>query len=227
MKRIGLIVLFLLISQTAYAAPNTGFYFGFSGGYVIPQDMTFSDPDSGFDYFDAALDNGYLLSVKTGWNTPFTRSIMAMEMEYNYINNNFDNSKIIASPDHGGYPATLDGNMSIHAVLFNMKARYPEGPIHPYVGGGVGYAFTSIGEITEREYGGSGVEIWPGESGGGFCWQFLTGVDIDVAPNLSLGIGYKYFAAYPQNVGEEYGYGYYADLDYRASIITAGLTFTF
>jgi len=151
---------------------------------------------------------------------------MAMEIEYNYINNNFDNSKIIASPDHSGDPATLDGNMSIHAVLFNMKARYPEGPIHPYAGGGVGYAFASVGDITEREYGGPGVEIWPGESGGGFCWQFLAGVDMDIAPNLSLGIGYKYFAAYP-TIGDRYGTGIYADLDYRASIVTMGLTFTF
>jgi opacity protein-like surface antigen len=227
MKRIGLILMFLLISQAAFAAPNTGFYVGIAGGYVIPQDMTFSDPDGGADYFDAALDNGYLLSIKTGWNTPFTRKIMAMEIEYMYINNDFDNSKVVSDSYYPSGSATLNGNMSIHAVLFNMKARYPEGPVHPYVGGGLGWAFSSVGDITEREYGGPGIDIWPGASGVGFCWQFLAGVDIDIAPNMSLGIGYKYFMAYT-NVGEKYSYdGYYADLDYRASIITAGLTFTF
>ncbi|PKN51575.1 MAG: hypothetical protein CVU55_11560 [Deltaproteobacteria bacterium HGW-Deltaproteobacteria-13] len=214
-----------LSAGSVFAAPNTGFYIGIAGGYVIPQTMEVSDPDNSADKFDITLNNGYLLSIKTGWNTPFTRRIMAMEVEYNYINNDFDNSKIIPSPVDG-YPSTLDANMSIHAVLFNLKARYPEGPIHPYIGGGVGYAYASVGDITDRAYDGSGTYILTGESGGGFCWQFLAGVDIDVAPNLSLGVGYKYLAAYP-NIGSSHSDGIYADLDYRASIITAGLTFTF
>lgn len=226
MKRIGLMILFLLFAQNAFAAPQTGFYFGFAGGYVIPQTMSFSDPDDGYEYFDATLENGYNLAVKTGWLTPFTQSIMAMEIEYNYFNHDFDKSKVIPSPDYPGSLATLDGNMSLHAVLFNLKARYPQGPVHPYAGFGLGYAYASVGEITEREYGGSGTEIWEGESGGGFCWQFLAGLDFDVAPNMSIGVGYKYFAAYP-TVGDEYGDGYYVDLDYRASIITLGLTFKF
>lgn len=218
-------MLFLSVGP-ALAAPNTGFYIGISGGYVIPQTMSFSDPDDGYEYFKATLENGYNLAIKTGWLTPFTRNIMAMEIEYNYMNNNFDNDKIIPSPDNPGFWATLDGNMSIHAVLFNLKARYPQGPIHPYAGFGVGYAYASIGDITEREVGGPGVVIWQGESGGGFCWQFLAGVDFDITPNMSFGVGYKYFSAYP-TVGERTYDHYYADLDYRASIITAGVTFTF
>jgi opacity protein-like surface antigen len=226
MKRIGLIFMFLLLSQTAFAAQNTGFYFGFSGGYVIPQTLEFSNPDNHADKFDTTLDNGYLLSIKTGWNTPFTRRIMAMEIEYSYLNNNFDNNKVITSPTHPGDFSTLDGNMSIHAVLFNLKARYPDGPIHPYAGFGLGWAFASVGDLTERQSSGSGEEHWSGESGGGFCWQFLAGVDLDIAPNMSLGVGYKFLAAYP-SIGHDNGHGIDDDLDYRASIITMGLTFTF
>ena len=220
MKRIGLIFIFILLSQTAFAAQNTGFYFGFSGGYVIPQTMQYSDPYYGADKFDTTLENGYLLSIKTGWNTPFTRRIMAMEVEYSYLNNNFDNSKVLLSS------TTYDGNMSTHAVLFNIKGRYPDGPIHPYAGFGLGWAFSSVGEITERDSGGSVIYIWPGESGGGVCWQFLAGVDIDIAPNMSLGIGYKYLAAYT-SIGDDHGHGSDDNLDYRASIITMGLNFTF
>ncbi|MCX6226560.1 MAG: outer membrane beta-barrel protein [Bacteroidia bacterium] len=216
-----------LSAGSVFAAENsnTGFYVGLSGGYVIPQTMEYSDPYYTADKFDITLDNGYFLSIKTGWNTPFTRRIMAMEIEYNYINNNFDNSKIVPSPVDG-YPATLNANMSIHAVLFNIKARYPEGPIHPYAGFGWGYAYASVGDITDRAYDGSGTYILSGESGGGFCWQFLAGLDFDIAPHMSLGIGYKYFVAYPR-IGDKYDDGIYADLDYRASIITLGLNFTF
>lgn len=226
MKRIGLTIILLLFAQSALATQGPGFYFGFYGGYVMPQTMSFSDPDDGFVYFDSTLENGYLLAVKTGWLTPFTRNTMAMEIEYNYMNNDFDNSRIIPSPDHPGDFATLDGNMSIHALLFNVKARYPAGPVHPYAGFGLGYAYTSIGDIVERQVGGAGLELWRGESGGGFCWQFLAGVDVDIAPHMSLSIGYKYFTAYPREVGHRY-YNYYVDLDYRASMITMGLTFTF
>ena len=220
MKKIGLIFMFLLLSQTAFAAQNTGFYFGVSGGYVIPQTLEFSNPDNHDDKFDTTLKGGYLLSIKTGWNTPFTRRIMAMEVEYNYINNDFDNSEVLHSS------TTYDGNMSTHAVLFNLKGRYPDGPIHPYAGFGLGWAFSGVGEITERDSGGSVINIWPSETGGGVCWQFLAGVDLDIAPNMSLGIGYKYFAAYT-SIGDDHGHGSNDDLYYRASIITMGLTFTF
>lgn len=228
LSSVSIATLMLLMSAgSVFATPNTGFYIGISGGYVIPQTMEISDHDYSADYFDVALDNGYLLSIRTGWSTPFTRKVMAMEIEYNYINNDFDSSKIVSSP-LDGYPVTLDANMSIHAVLFNLKARYPEGIIHPYAGFGLGYAYASVGDITDRAYDGTGTYILSGESGGGFCWQLLAGVDIDLAPNMSLGIGYKYFVANPI-IGDHYHHGYeiYDDLDYRASIITAGLTFTF
>lgn len=215
------LALFLSVGS-AFAAENMGFYVGISGGYVIPQTMTISDPDGGATYMDMNLENGYFVGVKSGWNTPFTQGIMAMEMEYNYIRNEIDNDKIV--PYNHGY-ATLDGTMTIHALLFNLKARYPQGRVHPYAGFGLGYAYSSFGDITERQVGGPGVEIWNSESGGAFCWQFLAGVDFDIMPNLSAGIGYKYFATKP-TIGE-HSDDIYVDADYRASIITLGLTFTF
>jgi opacity protein-like surface antigen len=228
LRCMALAILMVLVSfGSVFAAPNKGFYVGVFGGYVIPQKVTISAPDDAyyyFDNFDMTLNNGYIIGVKSGWNTSFTRGIMAMEIEYNYLNSNIDNSKVIASPDHGGVPVTLDGTMTTHAVLFNVKARYPQGPIHPYAGFGMGYAYSSFGDITERAVEDTGVEIWNSESGGGFCWQFLTGVDFDVTPNLSVSVGYKYFVTNP-TIGERYNM--YIDADYRASIFTAGLTFTF
>lgn len=226
---VAVAMLMLLVSASSVFAAensNTGFYIGVTGGYVIPQTMTISDPDGGATYMDMTLENGYFVGVKSGWNTPFTRGIMALEMEYNYIRNELDSSKIIPSPDHDGYPVTLDGTMTIHALLFNIKARYPEGRIHPYAGFGLGYAYSSFGDITERAYDGSGTETWKSESGGAFCWQFMAGVDFDITPNLGVGIGYKYFATKP-TIGDNNSDGMYVDADYRASIITMGLTFTF
>jgi len=212
------ILMLFLSAGSVFAADEIGFYVGISGGYIIPQTMTISNPDNSAEHFDATLKNGYLLGIRTGWNTPFTRRIMAMEVEYNYMNNDWDKDKVI-----GGY--TYDGNMSIHSVLFNLKGRYPEGIIHPYAGFGLGYAYTIVGDLTERN-GGIVTDNINGSSGGAFCWQLLVGVDVDLAPNMSLGVGYKYFATKP-TIGDQHKDEIYADLDYKASIITLGFTFKF
>ena len=208
-------LMLFLAAGSAFAAEPMGVYVGITGGYVIPQTLTISDPDNSSNYTDLSLNNGYLLGIKTGWNTPFTRRIMAMEIEYNYFNNNLDNSKVV-------YGETYDGNMSVHAVLFNLKARYPEGKFHPYIGGGMGYAYMSVGDITER---GSNPQLIKGDSGSAFCWQFLTGLDFDITPNFGIGIGYKYFVTKP-TIGDRNS-DIYNDFDYRTSVITAGLNFTF
>jgi len=215
-----------LSTGPVFAQENMGYYVTISGGYVIPQTMTLSDPDGGYKYADTTLNNGYTVGITTGWLTPFTKRIMALEIEYNYINNNFDNNKVfyLDAPGMYGY-GTFDGTITAHSVLFNVKARYPEGRIHPYVGFGMGWSYFVVGDITATEVGGSSVRI-EGEAGNALCWQFLTGVDFDITPNLGVAIGYKYFAT-KATVGSNNAEGMYADIDYRASIITAGVTFTF
>jgi opacity protein-like surface antigen len=220
MKRIGLILMFMLLSQAAFAAENsnTGFYVGISGGYVIPQALSITPKDGGSDTkFDATLNNGYFVGVKSGWNTPFTNRIMAMEIEYNYIRENFDNSKYI--PEIG---TTLDGTMGVHALLFNLKARYPEGQIHPYVGAGLGWSLVQLGDLTTGD--GGSVK---GDIGNGFCWQLLAGVDFDITPNVGVGIGYKYLATSPTIGSAGTKNKIYADTDFKASMVTVGLTFMF
>jgi outer membrane autotransporter protein len=209
---------------SVFAAENTGFYVSVIGGYVIPQTMTVSNPDNSSQYFDTTLKNGYLLGIKTGWLTPFTRRIMAMEIEYNYINNAFDKDKVVNVMGEG--LGTLDGTITLHSVLFNLKARYPEGRIHPYAGFGLGYSYFVLGDTTARESGGPGVGTISHESGGAFCWQLMTGVDFEITPNFGIGIEYKYFATKP-SIGNKDSDDLYADIDYKTSIITLGLNFTF
>jgi opacity protein-like surface antigen len=210
-----------LSAGSVFAAENsnTGFYIGISGGYVIPQTLTISDPDDSSQKADTTLNNGYFVGVKSGWNTPFTNRIMAMEIEYNYIRNNFDNSKYIPEID-----GTIDGTIGVHALLFNLKARYPEGKIHPYVGAGLGWSIVQLGDLT----GTGDLSGSKGDIGNGFCWQLMTGVDFDITPNVAVGIGYKYLAANTTIGSKEDSHDrIYADADFRASMINVGLTFTF
>lgn len=221
-------LILMLSAGSVFAAENsnTGFYIGISGGYVIPQTLTISDPDDSSQKFDATLNNGYFVGVTTGWQTPFTKRIMAMEIEYNYIRNNFDNSKIIPDIMESG-SGTIDGTMGIHALLFNLKARYPEGKIHPYAGAGLGWSIVQLGDLT---IGGPAPGVQKGDIGNGFCWQLLAGVDFDITPNVAVGIGYKYLAANTTIGSKEDHHDsdrIYADADFRASMINVGLTFSF
>ena len=220
------VAVLVLFSQAAFAADqNTGIYIGISGGYVIPSTMKFTDKDwTNSEAFNATLKNGVLGGVKAGWNTPFTNKIIAVELEYNYIYNTFDKDKIIVFTN-GSY-MTLDGTIKINAGFVNLKARYPEGRFHPYVGGGAGYAYMVMGDVTNQR-----MYVSPGGSGGGFAYQVLAGLDFDITPNFGVGIGYKYFATTP-TIGSAKPVGstvdnIYAECDYKASIVTLGLAYTF
>jgi opacity protein-like surface antigen len=233
MKKILLfaVAVLLLLSQAAFAA-DTGLYFGIKGGYVIPRILTISDPDDSANYLDTSLNNGYLGGVTFGWNTPFTNRILAMELEYNYIHHNFDNGKIYedASLGHApsAIPGTLDATLSIHALFFNLKARFPNGRFHPYVGGGVGYAYASVGDITGTASDGSGSGTIKGSSGSGLCYQFLAGLDFDITPNFGVGLGYKYMVSKPTMGSKNADDGsMYMNADYKASAVTLGLNFSF
>ena len=231
MKKIVLFanaVLFLLLSQATFAAENTGFYIGVSGGYVIPQTMTLYDPDSGSEIMDTTLKNGYLGGVKAGWNTPFTNRILAVELEYNYIfGTDFDNNKIYDNIPDISVPVYIDGTIKIQDILLNFKARYPEGRFHPYVGFGVGYAYFQVGDATVTLADGSmSAVVGTSASGGAFCYQFLAGLDFDITPNFGVGIGYKYLASKP-TIGSTGTGEFYQDIDYKTSVVTLGLNYTF
>jgi opacity protein-like surface antigen len=195
----------------------------------MPQEMTMSDPYSWRPDTNAELDDGIMVGFKVGWNTPFTRNIMALEMEYNYITGtDFDRNQVVNAFGEG--PGRMDGNLDIHAFLFNIKARYPEGRFHPYIGVGIGYAYFDVGDIRVADP--YGTYFVPDNSGGGFCYQFMAGMELDLTPHLSLGIGYKYFRAKPEIDEDDYwGDDDYwkpnYDLEYKTSMITMGLTFTF
>ena len=216
---VAVVILMLVMSAGSVfaadeATKNSGFYVGVSGGYVMPQNLTTSNPDnSSAPVGIGTLKNGYLAGVTVGWLTPFTKRILAMELEYNYIfGTDYDKDT------HNN--ETITGTINIHSLLFNLKARYPEGRFHPYAGFGVGYSYFQVGDMTE------GSISVKGDSGSAVCYQILTGLDFDITSNLGVGIGYKYFATKP-TVGSANSNKIYADFDYAASVVTVGLTYTF
>ncbi len=219
MKKIILVAisaLFVLTSSLAFAEDNAdSYYVGVLGGYVMPQDFHYK-PKSGTPEFDAALTNGYMLGVKTGWRPAFAKKYLATELEYNYISGtDHDTGK---RNTQGNVSFTLDGSIKIQALFLNFIARYPDGSFHPYIGIGPGYSWFQLGDL--RSSTGATVQ---GETASQFCWQALAGLQYDITKNWGVDVGYKYLQIKPSFGSDTTG----TDNSYQAHTVTMGLNYTF
>lgn len=187
--------------------PASPLYFGVFGGYVAPQDMTWTSKVTGVSA-DLALDSSGMMGLKMGYILPQARAL-AFELEWNYMFNQTIPSQVISG-------VRESGEVALNNFLVNVILRYPEGKIHPYVGGGIGASSMYI-QNTES-IGGAVVNV-ADETATGFAWQFLAGVNVDLAPNLSADLTYRYFGTNP-------GFSL-IDVDYRTQAVTFGINFHF
>jgi opacity protein-like surface antigen len=160
---------FLLFTSvsTAPAKEAGPVYVGVFGGYVIPRDLRVEDGGS----VDVGVKNSWAIGAKVGYIFPQARWL-AVELEYFYL-----------SKQDIDQPGT-DGDFRSNNVMANILWRYPEGKIHPYAGGGLGWSggtieITSAGHSTEA-------------NGNGFAWQLLAGVNFEITPNWSADLAYRY-----------------------------------
>lgn len=189
------IVAVLTLSLPAIAQENSrGVYVGVLGGLTLPTPMSFNITDrtnSENDQGDISMKKGWLGGAKVGYLTPFTNRILAVELEYNHLESNFDSRKQY----EGG---TLDGRVKADVMMVNLIGRCPSGKFHPYVGVGGGYANMKVGDISGMDSQTNTKE--PTIQGGGqgvFAYQVLVGVDYDINKNWMVGLGYKYLATNP------------------------------
>ena len=89
-----------------------------------------------------------------------------------------------------------DSSIAFQSTLFNILLRFPEGRIRPYLGVGPGLT-RSIIDFNEESVTSEGFGFTEGGEVSGFSYQLLAGVELDVTDRLSVGIGYRYFAANP------------------------------
>jgi opacity protein-like surface antigen len=197
-KKLGIICVTLLVILAVpfiavAAEKDMGIYIGLLGGWVIPTDMSthlIGKGPGGVNIYDnVALKDGWLAGAKVGYLVPSTNRMLAVEFEYNHIENDFDSGKGYV---HSGVTRSYDSKVKADAFMFNLIGRYPQGTIHPYVGGGIGYANVAIDDIKVTSAGRNTLNYSSG-SQGVFAYQFLLGADFDITKNWFVGLGYKYF----------------------------------
>ena len=211
--KIGLPALLFAVfiaTSSVYAQPYSPaypLYFGVFGGYVAPQNMNWSSKVTGASA-DFSLDSSGMVGLKLGYILPQARAV-AFEFEWNYM---FQQNM----PAQNAGAFTESGNVALNNFLVNLILRYPEGKIHPYVGGGIGGSSVNI-QNTEA-LGGAVVNV-ANETATAFAWQLLAGVNFELAPNLSADLGYRYLGTNPSYTA--------INTTYRAQAVTLGINFHF
>jgi opacity protein-like surface antigen len=184
-----------------------GGYFGIWGAYTINPSLSedFCDGwDCHTDEIDLDVDESAVWGAKIGYNLPYMRAL-GLELEYGYMN-----------PDLNFHDTTV-GDIKFNNLMFNIYARIPVGIIHPYWGFGIGF---SNYEISVKDS-----EGMDGEDDISYAWQLLTGVEIDLAPNLAIDIGYRFFTTELEFKNDTEGEN--NDIDYRTGMVNLGLKFRF
>ncbi|MFH0729075.1 MAG: acyloxyacyl hydrolase [Pseudomonadota bacterium] len=199
-----------------------GGYMGVFGGYTLSQDASMSYYDYDYRYgdvYDFDAEETWVLGFKLGYTLP-RFNIFSFEFEYSYLNPDVD--RTIWTYADAGY-AKIEGDTSIHNFMFNAIAKFPGGKIHPYIGTGLGFSYMDASvSTTSTAHSASNDDTV-------FAWQILVGIDLELTNNLSMDIGYRYFATESESESD-YDYDYYHEdysLDYEASMVTVGLTFRF
>jgi len=147
-----------------------------------------------------------MFGAKVGYTPPAARFFSA-EIEYSYLKPKVEG----VSPD-GPY----SGDMTLHNFFLNFIARYPEGKIRPYAGGGVGVSHLTISFDPLPVVDPDDLK----RSGNAFAWQLLAGVEYALTDNFLLDLGYRYFGTKP-NLGEG------ITADFKTSMVAFGIKYLF
>jgi len=220
----------------AQAADTIGVYIAGTGGVPIPSTMYTSITDNttgNITNQDLHLNSGWFAGGKLGWQMPFTKRWLAIEAEYNHMENKFDSGTQYL---RGGNSITYDGNVKIDAGMMNLIVRYPEGVLHPYIGGGAGYARVQLDDI-RRSINGLYYLNTIGGTKSVFAYQFMLGLDFDLTDHIFMGVAYKYFAANKAQFDTEisittplfvpYSHPGTVEVDYKAHMIAFTVGFIF
>ena len=200
------------------ASAKVGGYVGVWGGYTISPDASSGDSHN-WDYYnnyDLDIQEAWVLGVKVGYTPPELR-YFSFEFEYSYLDPDINRS--VLGQNRTGFVAVA-GDVKLNNFMFNAIAKYPQGRFHPYIGAGLGFSYSDMSATATQRISGVTSSASIGKDYTSFAWQLLTGVEIDIINNLSVDIGYRYFAT-------EIEFKNDTKIDFTTSMITLGLKFLF
>lgn len=176
-SRAPVFIVFLLLTVLALPAFAAGPYVGGEAGAVFLEKAKFTE--AGAADVDLKTKTGFGLGLVGGFDFGTYR----LEGEFVYRRNN---NKEVTS---GGFTSNVGGDFSSMALMFNgyYDFKMVSPIVYPYLGGGLGVARDSL---KATEAGVTGID----DSKIVFAYQLATGVAYNVTKEVTLDLGYKYFA---------------------------------
>jgi opacity protein-like surface antigen len=203
----------------------SAFYIAGRIGAAFPRDTEFGVLGTTVvnDYESAGL-NG---SIAFGGDLGVFGFPLRAEIEGGYTSASVDSHTVVGIGTLSG-DAAFGSTRTIYGLV-NAYVDFGDGPLKPYVGGGIGAAhvdFRNHGVVVPA---GIGLPVGPltamDDSGTGFAWQVGAGISYDLTSNLTAELGYRYFNV--ENVGLTAADGTGSDVDVRSHQINLGLRVSF
>ena len=211
-RRAPVFIVILLLAVLAVPAFAAGPYVGAEAGAVFLSDTTFSS--AGNPDINLKNDTGYGLGLVGGYDFGTYR----VEGEFAWRKN--DNKE--ATDDVGTFK--VDGDYSTMALMANgyYDFRMVSPTFVPYVGAGIGYARVAA-KGSEPTTG-----TFVDDSDMVFAYQFAAGVGYVIGKEITLDLGYKYFAtAKPEFEFSAGAGGGKVEAEYSSHNIFLGLRYSF
>jgi outer membrane protein OmpA-like peptidoglycan-associated protein/outer membrane protein W len=190
----------MALPLAAQAQPITGVYVGAGAGYNYMQDADVTSgsnfaagPSNALRGMEAEFDDGFGGVISVGYG--FGNGLRA-EVEGNYRQNDV-NKLNVGSTRLPGISGTARTYGAMANVLYDFNFG-PSVPVVPYIGGGVGYAWTDYENVGSRFFAGNqigrGVNI--DDTDGRFAYQGIAGLAFPIAavPGLAVTAEYRFFA---------------------------------
>ena len=206
-------------AAAAQSGSGAGFYLGANIGANFLGDSEFDTAAAG--RVDNDYDTGFALSGQVGYDTGqlWPYGGLRGELELSYRENEIDQHSIAAL---GGQQPGSTGTASTTAVMANLFHDFQTGtPLTPYVGGGIGYAWSSLDDY--------GVRAAPNaldDDDSAFAWQLGAGLGYAVTEQATVSLDYRYFstrADATSNVGGSVN----SDVDLDSHTVMLGLRYRF
>ena len=181
----------LALSSSAQASSDL--YISVFGGANFLQDQfvsRFVNPSS-FTTITTDPDMGFVLGGAVGINLDNWQKGLRGEVEVSYRRHDVGGHWSYSS--YGGTTGPIDGNASTFAVMANVWYDIDCGwKLKPYIGGGAGWARSKFEVALLTSSGTSAYATMHGDHEG-FAWQLGLGFNYEVAPDVDVGLGYRYF----------------------------------
>lgn len=220
----------IFLSCSAQAAEGSGWYAGGDAGLAIPDSQSLNSSTG--PGFHNSWNSGFFGAISGGYTFPFG---LRPELELGYSNvtslRNVTETSSITTPSS---VQAVTGSATSTAVLANVwyDIHQTDGflaAVHPYFGGGIGYADVHIiGEhfnFNNNTGTVSGGNIADG-SGRAFAYQFGAGAGSEIFPNLILSIDFRYMFTGNFSIPNEASGGTFST-QYRVPSLSVGLRYRF